>query len=495
MNSTLASPDSGQIRVRNYARALQLLWLLLVCSSLAWNYYQGQVAANASARTSAHSAYDRDNVYREWSEAWGGVYVPVTEFTPPNAHLPAPMREVTLDSGERLALINHAYLTRLAYDLAEIDYGLRGHMTRLKPLRKENAPDSWERKALIAAGGDSNDYASIDMVDGVAYMRLLHPLVMEQSCVKCHDDDASKIGQMIGGISVGVPMKPFWEAERVRMQHLAGAHGLLWIAGAFGMSLGARRMNRQVKERERAERKVRESEAQLRELNRQVAKAHDLLADNFGRYVDPRVVTQIMESAEPVRLGGERTFITVLMSDIRGFTDMSERMEAEELVEFLNRYFSAMAEIVFEQDGTLDKFMGDAVIALFGAPVRHADDPRRAIKAALAMMEKVRQLNHMAAASGGCQIEIGVGISTGDMVVGNIGSPRRHDYTVIGRDINIAKRLESLTKELASDILISESTYQLVKGRINAIDHGLQSIRGIEERIHVYGVTGLADEA
>ncbi len=484
-------PGQHRIRVRNYSGTLYVLWSLVICMSLGWNFYHGRVAVLEVARTQAHAAYDRDLVYREWSESVGGIYVPASPAKPASPALATPDGDVQSAEGMHLVLTNHAFMTRQVYELAEMDFGVRGHLTSLNPLNKENSPDAWERKALELVGGDSNDYASVDVIDGAEYMRLMHPLVNEQRCLGCHQENGHKLGDTLGGISVGVPMAPFWKAENTRMLHLAGGHSAIWGFGLIGMVIGSRRMRKQVRKRAQAEMQLRESESELRELHRQVSLVSKLLEDAFGRYVNPHIVKEILESPEPLRLGGERKMVTVLISDIRGFTDLSERLDAESLVEFLNSYFSAMADVVFAHEGTLDKFMGDAIIVLFGAPIARADDPIRAVKVALEMQARLKELNAKADALGYPQVATGFGISTGEMVVGNIGSPRRHDYTAIGRDVNIAKRLESLTKETTCDILVSESTYLLVRDQVQAVDLGLQSIRGIEEPMHVYGINGL----
>lgn len=227
---------------------------------------------------------------------------------------------------------------------------------------------------------------------------------------------------------------------------------------------------------------------ELRKLNIELEKAKDLLKQSFQRYVSAQIVEEILHSATPVNLRGERKIVTILLSDIRGFTGLSEQMEPEALVQFLNSYLSEMIEIIFEHEGTLDKFMGDAVLALFGAPVAHGDDALRAVKAALAMQRKLRELNEIWRNDGKPNIKIGIGISTGEVVVGNIGSEKRMEYTVIGQDVNYAQRIEALTKELSADILISESTYEKVKGLVATQKFGPIFIRGKKEPIKVYGV-------
>lgn len=240
-----------------------------------------------------------------------------------------------------------------------------------------------------------------------------------------------------------------------------------------------------------SEEAIRKSEQELRDLNRQLEKAKDLLKQSFQRYVGAQIVDKIVESSEPVNLSGERKPVSILLSDIRGFTALSERLEAEELVRFLNTYFSAMIEIIFEYEGTLDKFMGDAILALFGAPLSHDDDPLRAVKAAIAMQAKLSELNEVWSVGYANSVKIGIGISTGEVIAGNIGSEKRLEYTAIGEDVNYAQRIEALTKEFPADVLISEATYKQVERHVIAEKFGPIEIRGKRAPITVYGVRGL----
>jgi class 3 adenylate cyclase len=240
-----------------------------------------------------------------------------------------------------------------------------------------------------------------------------------------------------------------------------------------------------------SEEAIRKSERELRDLNQQLERAKDLLRQSFQRYVGAQIVDKIVQGAEPVNLSGERKPVSILLSDIRGFTALSEQLEAEELVRFLNTHFSAMIEIIFEYEGTLDKFMGDAILALFGAPLSHEDDPLRSVRAAIAMQAKLRELNEIWAVGGKNRVKMGIGISTGEVIVGNIGSEKRLEYTAIGEDVNYAQRIEALTKELPADILISEQTYEETKEHIIAEKFGPLTIRGKKEPISVYGVKEL----
>jgi adenylate cyclase len=230
---------------------------------------------------------------------------------------------------------------------------------------------------------------------------------------------------------------------------------------------------------------------QLQELNQNLERAQELLSISFQRYMSSQLLERILKSSKPVTLTGERKEVTVLLSDIRGFTPLAENMATEKLVEFLNQYFEAMIDIVLKNEGIVDKFMGDAVLALFGAIYSHEDDPLRAVVAAVEMREKVKELNAKWSKIDMPQIEIGIGISTGEIIVGNIGSDQRMEFTGIGQDVNYAQRIESLTKSFPASILLSESTYEKIKDSVNATQHGPVEIKGKKEHVLVYGVEGL----
>ena len=185
----------------------------------------------------------------------------------------------------------------------------------------------------------------------------------------------------------------------------------------------------------------------------------------FGQYVSKDVYEQLVANPDLARLGGQRRQMTVLFSDIRGFTTVSEKGQPEEIVAILNEYFTRMVEIVFAHKGTLDKFVGDMVMALFGAPLDDPNHAEHAVDAALEMIRELNRLNEKWAAEGRPALDIGIGISTGPMIAGNIGSEAIMSYTVIGDSVNLGARLESLNKEYGTRIIISEATREALPGR------------------------------
>jgi adenylate cyclase len=208
----------------------------------------------------------------------------------------------------------------------------------------------------------------------------------------------------------------------------------------------------------------------------------------FGRYVSKDVYTQLLEHPELAQLGGRRRTMTVLFSDIRGFTAVTEKGNPEDLVAQLNEYFSKMVEIVFRQQGTVDKFVGDMVMALFGAPVDDVDHAEHAVAAAASMVAELGVLNAKWVSEGKTPLDIGIGVNSGDMIAGNIGSSSIMSYTVIGDNVNLGSRLESLNKEYGSRIIISDATRTQLKGAFEIRPLGEVVVKGKTRAVAIYEV-------
>jgi adenylate cyclase len=214
----------------------------------------------------------------------------------------------------------------------------------------------------------------------------------------------------------------------------------------------------------------------------------------MSRYVNPEIVRQLADEALDLKLGGQRVPLTILFSDIRGFTSLSEKLTAEQVVAMLNEYLGAMTEIVFQHGGTLDKFIGDAVMALWGAPLPAPDHARRAAECALAMMAELERMNaRWDAAGASADLRIGIGINSGEAVVGNIGSLKHKlEYTAIGDAVNLASRLESLNKDMGTTIIISEATRAALGEGFDTAPLREVHVKGKEQAVLVHELRGHA---
>lgn len=214
----------------------------------------------------------------------------------------------------------------------------------------------------------------------------------------------------------------------------------------------------------------------------------------FGLYLSPSLARMVSERPAMLTLGGDKRELTVMFSDIRGFTTMSEQMEPEELVELVNEFLGAMTDVIFAYDGTLDKYIGDAIMAVWGAPIPQADHAARACRAALGMVSRLHQLDNEWRLRGRPQLEVGIGLNTGPMVVGNMGSARRLSYTVIGDNVNLGSRLEGLNKLYGSSIIASEATVRAAGDILIARELDLVRVKGKLQPVRIFEILELASE-
>lgn len=217
----------------------------------------------------------------------------------------------------------------------------------------------------------------------------------------------------------------------------------------------------------------------------------DRVRDLLDKNVSPAVAAQLLRDG--AALGGEERVVTILFVDLRGFTPLSEKLPPRELIALLNRYLEAMSHAIEAQGGVIDKFIGDAIMALFGAPLHQGDDADRALRAALGLRDALGALNRELATEGRPQLAIGVGLNTARVVAGNIGSHRRLNYSVIGDGVNVAARLQALTRtpEYRTDILLSAATLDAAHGRYATRALGLIPVKGRAEPVAVHALDGL----
>jgi len=222
---------------------------------------------------------------------------------------------------------------------------------------------------------------------------------------------------------------------------------------------------------------LKDSHEQLVDLNRQLERRNKFIRETFGRYTSDDIVGVLLDMPEGLKLGGEKREVTLLMCDLRGFTAMAERLEATEVVALLNHYLSAMVELIHQNGGTIDEIIGDAILVIFGAPLAMSDAAQRAVRCALEMQKGMSGVNEYNNQMGWPEIEMGIALHTGEVVVGNIGSTKRSKYGVVGRTVNLTARIESFT--VGGQVLVSPTLMQ-------AVDRGL--ILGDQLKVHAKGM-------
>jgi len=223
-------------------------------------------------------------------------------------------------------------------------------------------------------------------------------------------------------------------------------------------------------------------------------KKRKFIRDAFEHYMNPDVVEQIAKNPDMLELGGKRMELTAFFSDVASFTSISEKLSEHELVELLNEYLTDMTEIVLKHYGNLDKYEGDLIMAFFGAPIHYPDHAAKACYAALEMQEELKRLRKKWKAEGRPELTARIGINTGPMVVGNMGSRTRFDYTVMGDAVNLASRLEGVNKQYSTDIMISEFTLEHCKSEVITREIDLIRVKGKAEPVRIYEVLACADE-
>ena len=215
----------------------------------------------------------------------------------------------------------------------------------------------------------------------------------------------------------------------------------------------------------------------------------NFIKEAFGKYLSTKVVDEILNSSEGPSIGGTRREVTVLMSDLRGFSSLSESRDPKHMVELLNQYLEKMSRIILKYDGIIDEIIGDAILAVFGAPHIHDNDPERAVACAVEMQNCLNELNKEIGASGHPPLEMGIGINTGPVIVGNIGSELRMKYGIVGAAVNRASRIES--NSIGGDVLVGHATFSHIRSIIQADPPKTVMMKGIKKPLVFYAVKSI----
>jgi len=310
---------------------------------------------------------------------------------------------------------------------------------------------------------------------------------------------------LLGAVKVAFNLRPIQEEMRREVTRYLVVTVLLLALGIGGSCLFAEKISRPVERLVDAMRQVREGNLDAtvdirnrdeigllaRSFNFMSAglKEREWLKITFAKYVSRQVAEKILQEKKECDFEGELRKVTVMFCDIRGFTPLAESLGPKDVVALLNEYFTIMIDIVFKYDGTLDKFVGDQIMAVFGAPLDQDNTELRAVRTAAEIQQAVMNLNVVREQRGQPVVHIGIGINTGEAVAGNVGSEARTSYTVIGDEVNLAQRIESQSPK--GEILISDRTYEAVKDYVEVTPLGKLTVKGREAPVEVYSVNAV----
>jgi two-component system, chemotaxis family, sensor kinase Cph1 len=293
-------------RIRLFALILMACWTFLIGVSSFWNFHAERKVLYKVAMAEARAVIERDELYRHWVSSHGGVYVPSSPQTPPNPYLShVPERDILAPSGKQLTLINSAYMTRQVNELSKEENSFlgRAHITSLKTLRPENAPDPWEGDALRSFESGTNEVSAVVTIDGKPFMRLMRPFTTDKPCLKCHAEQGYTVGSVRGGISVSIPIQPLLDASHGQVVGSLAFHGVIWLLGLGVTEMGTRRLSRSAHTQKKVEKELHQQALQLEEEIAQRQKVQEALQESESNL---RIVADCSTNWEYWRLPDNR---------------------------------------------------------------------------------------------------------------------------------------------------------------------------------------------
>ncbi len=293
-------------RLRRHFILLALAWTIAVGLSLWWSISRQQLELEEMARLSARVAFEKDVIYRRWNSENGGVYAVVSQQIQPNPYLDPEERDIVTPDGKHLTRINAAYMTRIIHEMAEGQYGLKSHITSLDPIRPQNAPDPWEKNALVHFEKGGREYSEIQVMEGKEYMRLMRPLITEKSCFQCHSEKRYQEGSIRGGISIAIPLELLQTLKKSTYYGLMGLHALVWGLGLAGIGTVGRRLKQELAYRKQIETERIQRERLEGVLEMAGAVSHELNQPLQAILGYAEIVLMHKELADPLRLKLEK---------------------------------------------------------------------------------------------------------------------------------------------------------------------------------------------
>ena len=308
-------------RIKLFSWILMAFWTLLIAVSWLWNFRAEQQVFHKVAMAEASAVIERDALYRRWGSSHGGVYAPVTPKNPPNPYLShVPERDIRTPSGKELTLINPAYMTRQVNELAKegnIFLG-RAHLTSLKPLRPENAPDPWEESALHAFEGGADEVSAVTIMDGKPFMRVMKPFVTDKPCLKCHMAEGYSVGSVRGGISVAIPIQPLIDASHEQIAGSLTFHVTIWLLGVGVAGVGVRQLSRSAQGQKQVENELHLQALHLEEEIAERQKAQESLQESESHL---KIVADYSSNWEYWRLPDDSfLYISPSVHDLTGYS-------------------------------------------------------------------------------------------------------------------------------------------------------------------------------
>jgi PAS domain S-box-containing protein len=345
-----------------------VLWTAVCAGSIAYHVYDSKRHITALARETAMESVEKDLLYRYWAAGHGGIYVPVTETTKPNPYLAnIKERDITTPSGRRLTLMNPASMTRQVHELGRDFTRVQGHITSLKPLRPENAPDAWEAQALRTLEAGANEYGEIANYQGQPHYRLMYPLTITKPCLTCHETQGYKLGGLRGGISASVPMSSFSFIQRDHVMSEVKRFSVIWVLGLVGASLVVPFVRRRVEEREQAEETLRRNWAFTQSIIENEPECVKILGRGGELKFMNRAGLAMIDADSMDMVAGQPVQQLVLPEQRKAFIRLNERVFAGEsgTVEFeivglkgTRRWLETHAVPLRNADGTVESLLG-----------------------------------------------------------------------------------------------------------------------------------------
>ncbi|MBW4418748.1 MAG: adenylate/guanylate cyclase domain-containing protein [Myxacorys californica WJT36-NPBG1] len=364
------------------------------------------------------------------------------------------------------------------------------------PSRKAQggAKDAFERDAIdFLKKNPRQQFTRLERHGDHTSLRYAEASLMKPTCVACHNthpDSPKKDWEVgnIGGVwEVTQSLDSLVNKTNRNLTETFFTLGGISVLGLSGITLVIGKQRQTTRE---LEGRVRERTADLAQANVDLEKRNGLIRQVFGRYLSDSIVANLLETPEGLKLGGDRRNITILTSDLRGFTALSERLSPEQVIQILNLYLEHMADVINHYEGTIDEFMGDGILVLFGAPIAKENDALRAIACACAMQLAMGAVNEKLKPFDVPHLEMGIGIHTGEVVVGNIGSEKRTKYGIVGSPVNLAYRIESYTQ--GGQILVSQQTLTEAGSNVRINKRLNVQPKGFKQAIAVYDIAGIA---